>query len=74
MVRKIPLDRLLLETDAPYFLPSRTDRSLYPSKCALPSHVVHVAAQVASIKQVQLREVLEQNLKSIEDIYMIGSG
>ena len=72
MVRKIPLDRLLLETDAPYFLPARIDKKKYPRDCALPGHLIHVAAQVAAIKEVKLRTVLEQNLLNVHDIYKVG--
>ena len=68
MVRKIPLDRLLLETDAPYFLPARVDRTKYPWNCTLPGHIIHVAAQVAAIKGVTLRTVLEQNLINVHNI------
>jgi len=73
VVGSIPLNRLLLETDAPYFLPARTDKNVYSSTCALPSHVLHVAAQVAAIKQVQLKVVLEHNLSNIKEIYRVGS-
>ena len=72
VVKNIPLDRLLLETDAPYFLPARTDRASYPWNRALPGHVIHVAAQVALIKGVQLRTVLEQNLMNVHEIYNVG--
>ena len=72
VVKKIPLDRILLETDAPYFLPSGVDRNRYPLSSSLPGHVIHVAAQVAAIKEVSLRTVLEQNLRSVHDIYKVG--
>jgi len=73
VVRNIPLDRLLLETDAPYFLPARTDKTRYPWNSSLPGHVLHVAAQVAAIKGVELRVVLEQNLRNVKEIYRVGS-
>ena len=72
VVRKMPLDRILLETDAPYFLPDRVDRNKYHRSFALPGHVIHVAAQVAAIKGVELRTVLEQNLINVHDVYKVG--
>ena len=72
VVKKIPLDRILLETDAPYFLPSRVDRKRYPLNVSLPGHVIHVAAQMAAIKEVSLRTVLEQNLMNVHDVYKVG--
>ena len=73
MVKHIPLDRLLLETDSPYFLPSGIDRTVYPWDFTLPSHVLHVAARVAFIKGIPLRDVLKQNLKNIQNVYKIGN-
>jgi len=73
VVRNIPLSRLLLETDAPYFLPARTDKTRYPWTSALPGHVLHVAAQVAAIKGVELRVVLEENLRNVKEVYRVGS-
>jgi len=72
VVRNIPLNRLLLETDAPYFPPTKIDRTKYTLNCTLPGHVLHVAAQVAAVKGVQLRTVLEQNLMNVDDIYKVG--
>jgi TatD DNase family protein len=46
VARRIPLDRLLLETDAPYFLPAGVSKATYRHRFAQPGHVVHVAAQV----------------------------
>ena len=47
VARRIPLDRLLLETDAPYSLPAGVGKATYRHRFAQPGHVVHVAAQVA---------------------------
>lgn len=52
VVRAVPLDRMLLETDSPYLAPvphrGRTNE---------PRHVLHVAEAVAAIKEVPLEEV-----------------
>ena len=53
VVANTRLDRLLLETDAPYFLPSTA--ALNPWNCSFPGHVIHVAARVAEIKKVSER-------------------
>ena len=42
----LPLDKLLLETDAPYFLPSGVSKENYRHTFSQPGHVIHVAAQV----------------------------
>jgi len=53
VAREIPLDRLLVETDAPYLSPE----PLRKQKVNEPALVVHVAAAVASIKNISLEEV-----------------
>lgn len=60
----VPLAKLILETDAPYFPPRGAARQV-----ALPGDVAHVAARVAAIKGVTMEEVLESNLKSVEVVY-----
>ena len=48
VARHIPLEKLLLETDAPYFLPSGVSKKSYKHTFSQPGHVVHVAAQVGN--------------------------
>ena len=52
VVRAVPLDRMLVETDSPYLAPvphrGRTNE---------PRHVLHVAEAVAAIKEIALEEV-----------------
>ena len=73
VVEMLPLDRLVLETDAPYFLPrgggpdgllGHTDRSF-----SLPLHVANVAAQVATVKQCTVNEVLTSSRMNIRRVY-----
>ena len=48
---RIPLEKLLLETDAPYFLPSGVSKASYKHTFSMPGHVVHVAAQVSNLSR-----------------------
>ena len=52
-IQKIPLDRLLLETDAPYLTPAPFRKV----KTNEPAYISHVAAKLAEVKQVNLTEV-----------------
>jgi TatD DNase family protein len=53
IVRQTPLDRLLVETDAPYLSPE----PMRKQKVNEPALVMHVAAEVARIKNITLDEV-----------------
>jgi len=74
VVKMLPLSRLVLETDAPYFLPrgGGTDSLLgHTREFSLPVHVANVAAQVAAIRDCSVETVLEANRKNIKRTYRI---
>ena len=52
VARSIPLDRLLVETDAPYLAPVP-----YRGKPNEPAYVKHVAEAIADLRQISLEEV-----------------
>ena len=74
VAKQVPLDRLLLETDAPYFLPARLAKSAssYNYQFSQPGQVIHVAAQIASLRCATLEEVLDANRRNIEEVYGIA--
>ena len=74
VAKRVPLDKLLLETDAPYFLPAKLTKSAssYCYQFSQPGHVIHVAAQIAALRNVALEEVLGANRRNIEEVYGIA--
>lgn len=66
-VKKIPLDRLLIETDAPYLAPPphRGERNE-------PAFVEFVAQKVAEIKGISFEEVAKQTVKNTEQLFNIS--
>jgi TatD DNase family protein len=54
IVRDLPLDRILIETDSPYLAPVPKR-----GKQNEPSFLVHTAAEVARIKGVSVEELAE---------------
>jgi TatD DNase family protein len=54
VVREIPLDRLLVETDSPFLAPIPMR-----GKTCEPAYVVHTAARVAELKGVSAAELAE---------------
>ena len=71
VARRLPLQHLLLETDAPYFLPSGVTRQSYSHSFAQPGHVIHVAAQIAALRKIPTVAVLRANKENIQKCYKI---
>ncbi|PIC34368.1 hypothetical protein B9Z55_014042 [Caenorhabditis nigoni] len=69
-VRRIPLDRILLETDAPYFKPKCFD-SITPPKVSLPGMAIATALRIAEIKNCTLEEVLRATYDNTRRCYQI---
>lgn len=64
----LPLNRLLLETDAPYFVPVDVAKG---NKWSHPGMVVYVAKKIAEIKKVPIDEVLEAARVNTKAVYNI---
>ncbi|MCK5554645.1 MAG: TatD family hydrolase, partial [Alphaproteobacteria bacterium] len=64
VVKYVPLDRILVETDAPYLapLPHRGKRNE-------PAFVVHTAQMVAELKGVSPEEVAKQTTKNFFKLF-----
>ena len=56
VVEKIPLQKILLETDSPYLVPPRLRRA---SKQSNPGMITEIANFVASVKNMPVRLVYE---------------
>ena len=64
----IPLEHLLLETDAPYMVPVELKEKL---RFSHPIMVLHVAEKIAKIKNVTLNEVLHTTRGNTKKMYGI---
>lgn len=59
VVRRCPLDRILLETDAPYLAPEP-----YRGRRNEPAYLVYIAEKIAKIKGVDLEELSKVTLEN----------
>lgn len=64
VVKDLPLDRLLLETDAPYLAPEP-----FRGKCNTSDLIYFTAEKIAEIKGVTTEEVLYASMENIKTLY-----
>ena len=64
VVKYAPIDRVFIETDAPYLAP-QTKRGLRNE----PSFVVETAEVVAALKGISLEQVAEQTSKNVRSLF-----
>jgi len=66
VIKNLPLERILLETDCPYLTPIP-----YRSKRNEPLYVKYVAEKIAQIKKIKLEEVAQQTTKNARKLFGI---
>lgn len=68
VIKMIPMDRLLSETDAPYVTPEP-----FRGKRNEPAYVVYVTRKLAELKGVTEEEMAEQILRNAKKVFKIDS-
>ena len=67
VVKKLPLDRLLVETDSPYLAPVP-----HRGKENQPAYVRHVAECIATLKNISFDEVAEVTTRNFNNLFIKG--
>jgi len=62
--KKIPLERMLIETDSPYLAPVP-----FRGKTNQPAYVRHVAEEIASLRGISLNEVAESTTQNFFSLF-----
>jgi TatD DNase family protein len=68
VARRIPLERLLLETDAPFLAPEP-----YRGKTNEPSYLLHTARKICQLRQLPLQEVARQTTLNARIAFGLGA-
>lgn len=69
VVEYTPLDRIVLETDAPYLAPVP-----YRGKRNCSLYLSHVAETIAELKNVPVEEVCETTFRNAQALYLLSVG
>ena len=64
IIKDLPLDRLLIETDAPYLAPEP-----FRGKCNEPSYVIHTAKILADLKNVELETIADKTTENFNKLF-----
>ncbi|HUG59069.1 MAG TPA: TatD family hydrolase [Candidimonas sp.] len=64
LAKKLPLDRLLIETDSPYLAPVP-----HRGKMNDPSNVMHVAEKIADLRGIPVAEVAEHSTNNFFNLF-----
>lgn len=66
IIKFIPLDKILLETDAPYVSPAP-----YRGKRNEPLYIIETAKKMAELKGVSFEEICRQTTENAKEIFKI---
>lgn len=69
VAKKLPLEHMLIETDAPYLAPIP-----YRGKMNQPAYVRHVAEFIAQLKEVTLEEVARTTTANYQKLFLMCEG
>ena len=70
MLKKVPLDRIMIETDCPFMVPqTQRDQDIKRNE---PAYVIEVAKKIAEIKKLPLEEVEKQTTKNAIRFFNLG--
>jgi len=61
IVKTIPLDRLLVETDAPYLAPTP-----YRGKRNEPAYIIETVKKIAALKEISVEEIMAQTTENFK--------
>ena len=68
IIHQIPLDRLMIETDAPYLTP-RTIRPKPKSSRNEPSYLPYIVKEIAKLTDYTEQEIIEQTNNNSRNVF-----
>ena len=66
VAKRVPLERLVLETDSPYLTPVP-----YRGKPNKPAYIKYVAEEISKLREVPLEEIISVTTQNAEEFFGI---
>lgn len=68
-----PIERVLLETDAPYLIPKEARKEKFPEfDYGIPTNIQHVANKIAQVKNLSIESVYEKTSLNAKNLFFIN--
>ncbi|KKR30532.1 hypothetical protein A2715_05945 [Candidatus Woesebacteria bacterium RIFCSPHIGHO2_01_FULL_39_32] len=68
-IQKVPIDLLVIETDAPYIIPEpKRTQKVFPNQ---PKYLYLIAQKVAEIKKVNLETLVRETTKNAQELFQL---
>jgi len=71
VIKNTPLERILIETDAPYLLPEPLRQAQGKPQKNVPNNVKYVAEKIAEIKRISFDQVASQTTQNAKELFGI---
>ena len=74
IIKKIPLEKIFLETDCPYLMPLSVEVLAKPGSSSIrnePIYIEYIAQEIAKIKNISFKQVAEITSKNAKNLFKI---
>jgi TatD DNase family protein len=69
VIQKIPLEKIVLETDSPYIVPKQLKGKVKQNQ---PANIIYTAQKLAEVKNISLDEIIKTTFQNAKNLFSIN--